>query len=225
MINRKDLPNLVTVINGLVGSFALLLAIRGETELSIRLIFLSLSLDVLDGLLARKLNAMSESGELLDRVFDRVYQVIAPSIIYCYMQNWNVGSMFYSASIITLSFWRIIRRTPSKEYFLGLPLFVHTFVILSSYLSGIALPYYLMLVLVIASLFPIKYFRRIRNLSPNETKGTFWQIRIIVPLFLSIIPYSKLEILFELLFYIFIIYALFGWIPLLRNKNFFLREK
>lgn len=215
---KKELPNYVTIFNGFLASLSILLVANRYTDMAVRVIFLSMALDVLDGYLARKLDAMSEKGELLDRVFDRLYQIIAPSILYCIMNEWSIGSMFYSSLIITISFWRLTKKVPSKEYFSGLPLFVHTFLILLSYLSGLLIPYFIMLVFAFLSSLPLKYFRRVVTYGQNETTGTFWQLRIIIPLILAIIPYSGLNEIFEIFLFLIIIYSIAGWIPLYNQK-------
>jgi len=213
MADRKSIPNAVTVFNTFVSSLALLAAFKGNYELSIRLIFICMSLDVLDGLLARKLNAMSDEGELLDRVTDRIYQVLAPSLIYVSASSWSLASQAYAALIITVSFWRLVRKVPSKDKFAGLPLFAHTLVIIFGYLGGYLLPGYAMIIMAVLSAVPIPYFRRLRTGGPGETRGTLWQLRISVPILLALVPYAPLSLLFRSLLIFAAFYVAFGWVP------------
>ncbi|MEM0179598.1 MAG: CDP-alcohol phosphatidyltransferase family protein [Fervidicoccaceae archaeon] len=222
MLKKSQVPNTITVLNTFVASYALLLSFRGDNVLAIRLIFISLALDVLDGLLARKLNSMSEEGELLDRVTDRIYQIIVPSLIYVQSQSWSFLSQLYACLIITVSFWRLIRKVPSKDKFLGLPLFAHTFVIIAGYLSGFIPPPYLLLAMAALSALPISYFRRFGKGEPRETKGTAWQLRMGIPLILAFSPYGQLSLFFTVLEILVLLYAFAGWIPLsLRNSHFY----
>jgi len=213
MADRKSIPNAVTVFNTFVSSLALLAAFKGSYELSIRLIFVCMSLDVLDGLLARKLNAMSDEGELLDRVTDRIYQVLIPSLIYVNASSWSLTSQAYAALIITISFWRLVRKVPSKDKFAGLPLFAHTLVIIFGYLGGCLLPGYAMIIMAVLSAVPVPYFRRLRTGGPSETRGTLWQLRISAPILLAFIPYASLSPLFRALLIIAAFYVAFGWVP------------
>lgn len=214
MFSKTQIPNAITVLNIFIASISLLAVFRGYFELSIRLVFLCLSIDVLDGLLARKLNAMSEEGELLDRVTDRIYQVMVPSLLYASMSSWSFISQIYVSLVITVSFWRLIRKVPAKDKFIGLPLFSHTFIIITGYLSEHVVPAWFMLVMAILSALPIPYFRRFGKGRATETKGTLWQIRFILPLLLSLSPYEPLKFLFFAIEVIVLIYVLLGWIPL-----------
>jgi CDP-diacylglycerol--serine O-phosphatidyltransferase len=219
MTRKSQIPNIVTISNTFLASFSLICAYSGSTELAIRLIFLSLSLDVLDGLLARKLSSMTEEGELLDRVTDRIYQVIVPSLIYVEAMSWSFIAELYAASIITIAFWRLIRKVPAKDRFIGLPLFTHTFVILCGYLSNNIPPVYLMVLMAALSAAPVPYFRRLFKTKPDSTSGTFWQLRTAVPLLLSIVPYNPLQLFFHSLEIGIIFYVLLGWLPFIWQKS------
>ncbi len=218
-MDRTIIPELITTLTGVVSSVSIMLVVKGEVELAIRLIFLCLALDTLDGLVARALNASSERGEFLDRLFDRLYQVMVPAIIYAQITDWNALSVAYSSLIITISFWRLARRVPSREYFAGLPLFVHTIVIISGFLSGFVPPPWVMILLCIASAIPVKYYRRRTVFSHTENKGTYWHFRLAIPLLLSIAPYEKIGIIFLVIEVATLAYVLLGWIPFLFREG------
>ncbi len=213
---KRMVPEIITASMGFVASLAIVLASIGECMVSLRLIFLCLALDVLDGLFARALKAVSERGEFLDRLFDRLYQIVAPAIIYVQALKSSPEALMYASIIISGSFWRLSRRVPTREYFAGLPLFTHTILIVSSIISGYLIPPYIMIVLAILSIIPIKYYRRKTSFSHLENKGTFWIPRLLIPLILLIIPYtgvfSKLFLAIELAI---LAYIAFGWIPFL----------
>lgn len=213
MLTRKSIPNLVTLIMGLVASVSILLLSLGHDVLAVRLVFLALALDVLDGYLARRLNATSDKGAILDRLFDRLYQVIVPVIIYLKITNGDYLAIIYGAVLITVSYWRIAEVKPSTAWFTGIPLNIHTLIIVSSFLSRTVIPPVIMLLLLVPTILPIKYVKRLGEPGQSGNKGTFWQIRLVVPLVLAFMPYDKITWFFALLMILAFIYVLTGWIP------------
>ena len=77
----KQIPNLVTLLNLLSGSVALIFAVNGELVTAAFLAFLGIFFDFFDGFLARKLNAQSELGLQLDSLADVVTSGLVPGII------------------------------------------------------------------------------------------------------------------------------------------------
>lgn len=214
----KRLPNVITLAMGFVGSLALLLLSAGESVLAVRLAFLAFALDVLDGYLARRLDAVSEKGAMLDRLFDRIYQVVLPVILYLRMTSGDYLSIIYGAVLITASLWRIAEVRPTSLWFHGLPMNIHAVIIISSFLSGTVIPPYVMLLLLIPTVLPIKYVRRLGT-SQASNRGTFWQIRLIVPAVLAIVPYQNVKPIFQALIILSIVYVLVGWIPPLKYSR------
>jgi CDP-diacylglycerol---serine O-phosphatidyltransferase len=79
-------PNALTILNLLLGSVAIVVVFRGQNEYNAAwLIFLAAFFDMLDGMVARALDARSEFGVQLDSLADVVSFGIAPSII---LFNW-----------------------------------------------------------------------------------------------------------------------------------------
>lgn len=79
-------PNGLTLINLFLGSFAIIIAFKGQNEYNAAwLIFLAAFFDLLDGWAARILNAKSEFGKQLDSLADMVSFGVAPSIL---LFNW-----------------------------------------------------------------------------------------------------------------------------------------
>ena len=225
---KHAIPETITVSMGFIASLAIVLASIGKYSVSLRLVFICLALDVLDGLLARALKSVSERGEFLDRLFDRLYQIVAPAIIYVQAADHSPPAMVYASIIISGSFWRLSRRVPTREYFAGLPLFTHTIIIVSSVISGYLIPPCIMIILAILSIIPIKYYRRRTRFSHLENKGTFWIPRLIIPLILAALPYrgvfSKIFLIIEVAI---LAYVASGWIPFLVKggvKNLFHRK-
>lgn len=79
-------PNGLTLINLFLGSFAIIIAFKGQNEYNAAwLIFLAAFFDLLDGWAARLLNAKSEFGKQLDSLADVVSFGLAPAIL---LFNW-----------------------------------------------------------------------------------------------------------------------------------------
>lgn len=220
MFSKKSIPNCITVAMGLVGSLSILLLALGHADLSVRLVFLALSLDVLDGYLARRLGAISEKGALLDRLYDRLYQVIVPAIIYLQQSSISPGfkllSIAYGSILITVAFLRIAEVRPSTLWFTGIPFNIHTIIIISSYIRGVLIPPYVMLLLLIPTILPIRYIKRLglTSRATDRDAGSLWQLRFSVPLLLAVAPYDRVPFVFEALMALAFIYVLVGWAPL-----------
>mgnify|MGYP001158655658 CR=1 FL=1 len=77
----KNIPNLLTCLNLILGLISINFAFKGSLEMATILIFLGLFIDFFDGFFARLLNAYSEFGKQLDSFADLVTFGIAPSVI------------------------------------------------------------------------------------------------------------------------------------------------
>lgn len=84
----KIIPNLITLLNLLLGCVAVTIAFGGDLVIAALLIAACSILDFLDGTAARLLNARSEIGKQLDSLADLISFGLAPSVIaYTYMIN------------------------------------------------------------------------------------------------------------------------------------------
>lgn len=80
------IPNAFTLINLFLGSFAIIIAFKGQNEYNAAwLIMLAAFFDLVDGWAARLLNAKSEFGKQLDSLADVVSFGVAPAIL---LFNW-----------------------------------------------------------------------------------------------------------------------------------------
>ena len=186
---------------------------------------MALLLDILDGYFARLLKTSSEKGELLDRLFDRYYQVIVPAIMYAHYYGWSLSATFYASLIITISLWRLTRRVRARKYFAGAPLFLHTIAILTGFYAENPVPPEIMIVLAIMSLLPLKYYRRKASASEKINKGTYFQARTLAVAILIIIPYSRLDTVMTLIHYASITIGLLGWVYFALRGSGSLRER
>ncbi|ASB90562.1 CDP-diacylglycerol--serine O-phosphatidyltransferase [Bacillus sonorensis] len=126
-MKKTIIPSLITIGNFLSGFSALLLAFKGYLFLAILFVVLGAILDSLDGMAARRLNAVSPFGKELDSLADIITFGIAPAII-------TYSIVFHDAPIMglpsTLLFpvcgaLRLARfniQSGEQEYFTGVPI-------------------------------------------------------------------------------------------------------
>ncbi len=154
----KHIPNIVTLLNLLCGSIAVLFAVNGNMIATAFFAFLGIFFDFFDGLLARKLKAQSELGLQLDSLADMVTSGLVPGIVMYkllelstdFQTNTTLGSSWSSDGffeglniqplplfglLITLaSAYRLANfniSTNQSDSFIGLPVPANTLLILS----------------------------------------------------------------------------------------------
>ena len=90
---KRHIPNLFTLLNLSCGTVAIVLAIEGQWQWSVYLLLAAAVFDFMDGLAARLLNAVSESGKQLDSLADMVTFGVLPAIfIYAiFRQQFSVA--------------------------------------------------------------------------------------------------------------------------------------
>jgi CDP-diacylglycerol--serine O-phosphatidyltransferase len=143
---RQHLPNLITALNLISGTVALLFAISGDLVIAVWFIALGMLFDFFDGLAARALGVQSPLGVQLDSLADLISFGLAPSMILWQMMQqafygrmnpltdtfnvraWEVGLETYypflALLIIVASAYRLARfniDTRQSEHFIGLP--------------------------------------------------------------------------------------------------------
>ncbi len=137
----NHVPNIITSLNLVSGSLAVIFAIDGHLIWAGIFICLAAVLDFLDGVAARLLNAYSELGKELDSLADMVSFGLAPAAILFTLLEfslfgknqpiWNISAQWYQWVILfsallmpVLSAIRLARFNTShsnETYFLGLP--------------------------------------------------------------------------------------------------------
>ena len=78
---KKNIPNIITSLNLLLGWTSIYFAYLGEIDLAIVAILLASVFDYFDGFVARKLNAQSALGTQLDSFADLITFGVAPAVI------------------------------------------------------------------------------------------------------------------------------------------------
>jgi len=78
---KRQVPNILTLLNVLAGSTAVVFAVRNQWEIMAFLVFLGLVFDFLDGLVARALKVQSPLGVQLDSLADMITFGVVPGIV------------------------------------------------------------------------------------------------------------------------------------------------
>lgn len=151
---KKHIPNLITLLNLLSGTIAVILAVEGELILAAFFVVLGIVFDYFDGFAARMLNVKSELGLQLDSLADMVTSGVVPGIVmfqllgdpmmnkmsvfpainkYVYSTDltWftGIGLLITLASCYRLANFNIDTR--QTDSFIGLPTPANTLLILS----------------------------------------------------------------------------------------------
>jgi len=133
---KNNIPNLITLLNLISGSIAIILAFSGEMILASWFIILAAILDFFDGMIARLLNARSEIGAQLDSLADVISFGLAPSVIMYQLilqspgiPSWSAGSVpllpFAALLLVVSGAFRLAKfnTDPGQEVeFKGLPI-------------------------------------------------------------------------------------------------------
>ncbi|AOW19524.1 CDP-alcohol phosphatidyltransferase family protein [Urechidicola croceus] len=78
---KKQIPNIITLLNLLSGTIAVMMAVEGKLVLAGIFVLIGIFFDFFDGLVARLLNVQSELGKQLDSLADMVTSGVVPGIV------------------------------------------------------------------------------------------------------------------------------------------------
>src|SRR5690554_183503 len=124
---KNQVPNIITALNVLCGSVAVLFAVSGDLILASVFVFLGIFFDFFDGLAARSLNAQSEMGLQLDSLADVITSGLVPGIVMFQLLNLAfVGNMQTLTDVVSTQGWNV----GAKDY---LPLLGLLIVVASAY--------------------------------------------------------------------------------------------
>ena len=149
-IEKKYLvPNAITIMNLFLGYCSIIMSFKGEYDKAAWLIFAAVFCDVLDGKMARKLNAFSEFGKELDSFCDATSFGIAPGILaYSLLRDLHpmkelalpFSFLFILCGILRLVKFNIITEaSETKADFIGMPIPTAAGIIFSYYLFSVTL--------------------------------------------------------------------------------------
>lgn len=126
----KQIPNLLTISNLVLGCLAIITIINGNTVLAAQFILIAAVLDFCDGFAARALHAYSDIGKQLDSLADLVSFGVAPAMILYQILNvpelTNIHSYLPYLSILlpVAAAWRLAKFNlddSQSKIFIGLP--------------------------------------------------------------------------------------------------------
>lgn len=133
---KNQIPNLITLLNLVSGSIAIVMAFSGEMLMASWFIILAAFFDFSDGLAARLLHAKSDMGAQLDSLADVVSFGLAPSVIMYQLillspgiPTWSAGGLellpFVALLLVAAGAFRLARFNTDPQQtagFKGLPI-------------------------------------------------------------------------------------------------------
>lgn len=127
-MNMKLLPSILTVGNLVFGMMSIIFVLSANYSLAATMIILSVFLDVMDGRMARKFDAISSFGKELDSLADLVSFGVAPAILlyaqmFSVFGGWGQGVVIWFAVAGALRLARFNVKT-TTGYYQGLPITV-----------------------------------------------------------------------------------------------------
>lgn len=121
------LPNLFTTAGLFSGFYAIINAVNGEFEKAAIAIFVAMIMDILDGRIARWINAQSAFGAQYDSLSDMVSFGLAPSLVVFSWSlssfgklGWAVSFIYVAGAALRLARFNTQVGTADKRYFTGL---------------------------------------------------------------------------------------------------------
>lgn len=211
----KLVPNILTIMNLILGMAAVLLCLEGLYAFGAILVVVGMFFDGLDGRVARLLGAQSDFGRELDSLCDLVTFGVAPAAIMYLAELRNLGVLggvitivFPVAGAIRLAKFNV--RAGRTNYFVGLPITAAGGILATLSLYRGVIPLYWLPILTLA----LSYLMVSRTRYPNFKKlglprTTYW----VLPVLLVIVGYLFLQyrdIVPQFVFLVLAIYGVYG---------------
>lgn len=160
MINfiKNQAANFLTIINLILGLFAIIYATKEQFLLSLIFIIIATLLDKFDGIVARKLKTESDIGKYLDSNSDLISFGVAPAflIYYSILNQFNILGMIVAFIFIICGGYRLARYNAIKfdGYYIGIPITVAGALLAVSFLAKNYIPsfVYILISLVLSYL-------------------------------------------------------------------------
>ncbi len=122
----QQIPNVITFGNLLCGVLAIMLAMDRHFTTAAALIFLAGILDVLDGVIARRLRGTNPFGESLDSLADIISFGVAPALLVytVFLHSWPIFGVLMAGGYVVCGAWRLARFAAGEKgsFFQGLPI-------------------------------------------------------------------------------------------------------
>lgn len=231
---KKNIPNIITSMNLLLGWTSIYFAYLTEIEFAIGAILLASVFDYFDGFAARKLNVQSALGTQLDSFADLITFGIAPAIIVYFV---STLSLFFVEKEIEFWLFLILGLIPllgairlaryntvieESSFFIGLP--IPAFALITVSLTWTYLEYsswmvnidnyqvFLPLTIVLISFLMVSKWNflslKIKNLNFNANKLIYmWVISSIICLVLLII-FGNTFLILPIVLFLYLLFSL-----------------
>lgn len=201
-VPKSVVPNLITAGAVLAGYISIIESFQGNFLVASACIIIACILDMLDGRVARLMNASSEFGVQFDSLADAINYGVAPALLFyqLYFNSWGIWGILLSFLIVASAAVRLARFNVTADsdipttFFTGLPSTMSAFVMASFVLFAHAVypnygsPYTAMVVIAVLAflmvsevqyekrnIFSFRYIRKTRRL----LTGTFILVSII----------------------------------------------
>ena len=231
---KKNIPNIITSLNLVLGWTSIYFAYLAEIELAIGAILLASVFDYFDGFAARKLNVQSALGTQLDSFADLVTFGIAPAIIVYFVSNL---SLFFVEKDIDFWLFIVLGLVPllgairlarfntvieESSFFIGLPIpafalitvsLTWTYLEYSSWMVNIAnYQVFLPLTILLISFLMVSKWKfislKIKNLNFKSNKVIyFWVISSMICLVLLII-FGNIFLILPIVLFLYLLFSL-----------------
>ncbi|WP_018923668.1 CDP-diacylglycerol--serine O-phosphatidyltransferase [Salsuginibacillus kocurii] len=161
---KSQAANALTILNLGLGALAIFYTFHHQIGLAILLITLAAVFDRLDGIVARKLDIVSDFGKQLDSLCDLISFGMAPAILV-YMTalyEFGISGVFFGVLFIACGAIRLAKFNLMEEngYFIGLPITAAGSILtVSALLEGIIADVWFMILLFILAFLMIGPFR------------------------------------------------------------------
>ena len=227
-ITRSIVPNLLTLANLFAGFLSIVYSSQGNYSSAAIFIFAAAVFDMLDGFMARLINAASEFGVELDSLCDAVSFGIAPSFLLYQIYFHELGELGILVSalpallgVVRLARFNVqIESLEDKKYFIGFPIPSNALMIVSyvifyhlndsipeQYKPGLI--WFITLVGSLAMVSMIKFANLPRPTKKYFKENPIFSIIFIIALILSIL--SGGELIFPF-FMVYLLHAAILWL-------------
>ncbi|UII54958.1 CDP-diacylglycerol--serine O-phosphatidyltransferase [Cytobacillus spongiae] len=136
---KAQAANALTMSNLMLGGFSVIATLNDQLKVSLLLIFIAALLDRFDGMVARKLQIVSELGKELDSMSDIISFGVAPALLLYVgvLHEFGAPGAFFTIFYIGCGALRLAKFNISENngYFIGLPITAAGCLLTLSYLT------------------------------------------------------------------------------------------
>jgi CDP-diacylglycerol---serine O-phosphatidyltransferase len=231
---KKNIPNIITSFNLLLGWTSIYFAYTGEIYLGIGAILLASIFDYLDGFAARKLNVQSALGTQLDSFADLITFGIAPAVI---VYSVSTLSLFFVEKEIEFWLFLILGLIPllgairlarfntvveESSFFIGLPIpafalitisLTWTYIEYSSWMVNIAnYQFFFPITVLLISFLMVSKWKflslKIKNLNFNANKLVFMLVISSIICLVLLIIFGNTFLILPIVLFLYLLFSL-----------------